>query len=171
MAADGSRWQFLGRALSSIAQRDTIDNDLSKRRFVTPGGRGATIPAQIAPILERLGVIAEGWVESVRQLGRRLKTAAGRRASIVALPVRWGKAWFQGQGASALSYRSSARSSQTERFRGTVVSLTSRRASTSAPIWSAITLEAQSRAGPSMSSRPQQPDARGSSLRQRREPA
>ncbi len=44
-------------------------------------GKRGTIPDQIAPILERLGVIGEGWVETVRQFGRRFKTAAGRRES------------------------------------------------------------------------------------------
>ncbi len=30
-----------------------------------------TIPAQLAPILERLGVNGDGWVETVRQFGLR----------------------------------------------------------------------------------------------------
>jgi hypothetical protein len=69
-----------------------------------PAKRG-TIPAQIGPILERLGVIGGGWVETVRQFGRRFKTAAGRRASPVTLAVRRAKAWLQGQGAAALALR------------------------------------------------------------------
>jgi hypothetical protein len=32
-----------------------------------------TIPAQLAPILERLGVNGDGWVEIVRQFGRWFK--------------------------------------------------------------------------------------------------
>ena len=42
-------------------------------------GKRGTIPDQIAPILERSGVIGEGWVETVRQFGRRFKTAADGR--------------------------------------------------------------------------------------------
>jgi hypothetical protein len=68
-------------------------------------GKRGTIPDQIAPILERLGVIGEGWVETVRQFGRRFKTAAGRRESLAALAVRRGKAWLQGQSAAALAFR------------------------------------------------------------------
>jgi hypothetical protein len=68
-------------------------------------GKRGTIPAQIGPILERLGVIGEGWFETMRQFGRRFKTVAGRRASLVALAVRRGKAWLQGQGAAALALR------------------------------------------------------------------
>ena len=41
-------------------------------------GKRGTIPDQIALILEQLGVIGEEWVETVRQFGRRFKTAAGR---------------------------------------------------------------------------------------------
>ncbi len=73
-------------------------------RQLRAGERG-TIPAQIGPILERLGVIGEGWVETMRQFGRRFKTVAGRRASLVALAVRRAKAWLQGQGAAALALR------------------------------------------------------------------
>ena len=51
------------------------------------------------------GVIGERWVETVRQFGRRFKTAAGRRQSLVALAVRTAKAWSQGQGAAVLAFR------------------------------------------------------------------
>ncbi len=64
-----------------------------------------TIPAHLLPILERLGVIGEGWVETVQQFGRRFKTAAGRRDSLTALAQRRGKAWLQGHGAAALAFR------------------------------------------------------------------
>ena len=68
-------------------------------------GKRGMIPDQIAPILERLGVIGEGWVETVRQFGRRFKTAAGRSESLAALAVRRGEAWLQGHGAAALALR------------------------------------------------------------------
>jgi hypothetical protein len=68
-------------------------------------GKRGTIPDQIAPILERLGDIGEGWVETVRQFGRRFKTAAGRRESLVSLAVHRGKACLQGHGAAAMASR------------------------------------------------------------------
>jgi REP element-mobilizing transposase RayT len=73
-------------------------------RQLRVGSRG-TIPSGLAPILERLGVIGDGWVETVRQFGRWFKTAAGRRASLAHLAVRRGKAWLQGQSAAALAFR------------------------------------------------------------------
>ena len=51
-------------------------------------GSRATIPAQLAPILERLGVNTDGWVETVRHFGRWFKTAVGRRESLIQLAER-----------------------------------------------------------------------------------
>ena len=64
-----------------------------------------TIPAHFAPILKRLGIIGNGWVETVRQFGRRFKTAVGRPDALAALAARRGKAWLQGSGAAALAFR------------------------------------------------------------------
>jgi hypothetical protein len=73
-------------------------------RQLRAGERG-TIPDQIGPILERLGVIGEGWVETMRQFGRvsRRSRDAARRLS----PWRCAraKAWLLGQGAAALALR------------------------------------------------------------------
>jgi hypothetical protein len=63
------------------------------------------IPDHLAPILERLGLIGEGWIETVRQFGRWFKTAVGRRDSLVALAVGRKRAWLQGQKAAALAFR------------------------------------------------------------------
>ena len=64
-----------------------------------------TIPAHLAPILERLGVNGDGWVEIVRRFGRWFKTAARRRDSLSRLAARRGKAWLQGQSAAAVAFR------------------------------------------------------------------
>jgi REP element-mobilizing transposase RayT len=73
-------------------------------RQLRAASRG-TIPPQLAPILERLGVIGDGWVETVRLFGRWFKTAAGRPDALAALAARRGKAWLQGSGAAALAFR------------------------------------------------------------------
>jgi hypothetical protein len=66
--------------------------------------RGA-IPDQLAPILERLGVISDDWIETVREFGRRLETEAGRCDSLSAMAARRGKAWLHGQRAATLAFR------------------------------------------------------------------
>jgi hypothetical protein len=63
------------------------------------------IPPQRAPILERLGIVGDGWIETVRQFGRRFKTAVGRPYALAALAARRGKAWLQGSNAAALAFR------------------------------------------------------------------
>jgi hypothetical protein len=73
-------------------------------RQLRAASRG-TIPADLAPILDRLGIIGDGWVETVRQLGRWFKTAVGRPDALAALAARRGKAWLQGSGAAALAFR------------------------------------------------------------------
>jgi REP element-mobilizing transposase RayT len=62
------------------------------------------IPAQLAPILERLGVNGDAWVDTVRNFGKRFKRAVGRRDSLAALAARMGQAWFHGQRAAAIAF-------------------------------------------------------------------
>lgn len=64
-----------------------------------------TIPAELASILERLGINSDGWVETVRRFGRWFKTAAGRLGSLKELAARRDKAWLQGLGGAALAFR------------------------------------------------------------------
>jgi hypothetical protein len=64
-----------------------------------------TIPGHFAPILERLGVNGEGWLDTVRHFGRWFKRAAGHRDSLVALAKRTGHQWFQGQRAATIAFR------------------------------------------------------------------
>ena len=65
------------------------------------------IPARLAPILERLGVNGDGWLDTMRHFGRWFKRAVGRRDTLAALAVRSGQSWFQGQRAAAIAFGSS----------------------------------------------------------------
>ena len=64
-----------------------------------------TIPGQLSPILERLGVSSVGWVETVRHFGRWFKRAVGRHDSLTAIALRSGRRWFQGQRAARVAFR------------------------------------------------------------------
>jgi hypothetical protein len=72
-------------------------------RQIRATARGV-IPAQLAPILERLGVNGDGWLDTVRHFGRWFKRAVGRRKSLAALAERSGRSWFQGQRAAAIAF-------------------------------------------------------------------
>jgi hypothetical protein len=69
------------------------------------GANQQTIPATLAPILERLGVNGDSWTETMRRFGRWFKTAAGCRDSLKELAARRGKAWLHGQARAALAFR------------------------------------------------------------------
>jgi hypothetical protein len=63
------------------------------------------IPDHLAPILERLAVDGEGWVETVRNFGRWFKRAVGRADSLGSAALRTGRRWFQGQRAARVAFR------------------------------------------------------------------
>jgi hypothetical protein len=66
---------------------------------------GALIPAELEPILERLGIESDRWLDTVRHFGRLFKRAAGRRDSMAALALRSGRSWLQGQRAATIAFR------------------------------------------------------------------
>ena len=68
-------------------------------------GSGGTIPGRLSPILERLGLNGECWLETVRHFGRWFKRAAGGRESLAAAAMRCGRRWFQGQCAAKLAFQ------------------------------------------------------------------
>ncbi len=65
---------------------------------------GGMIPAELGPILERLGIKSACWVETVQHFGRWFKRAVGRRDSLAALALRARRSWFQGQRAAAVAF-------------------------------------------------------------------
>jgi len=50
----------------------------------------------LAPILERMGMSAESWVDTVTNFGRWFHRAAGRVSRLADEAARAGKRWFQG---------------------------------------------------------------------------
>jgi len=64
-------------------------------RQVRRDKRGA-IPGELAPILERLGMSAEFWVDTVANFGRWFHRAAGRVSLLADEAARAGKRWLQG---------------------------------------------------------------------------
>jgi hypothetical protein len=73
-------------------------------RELRAGSRG-TIPGPLSPILDRLGLNGECWLETVRHFGRWFKRAAGGRDSLAAAAMRCGRRWFQGQCAAKIAFQ------------------------------------------------------------------
>ncbi len=73
-------------------------------REIRADAKGA-IPEHLAPILERLNVNGERWVDTVKHFGRSFKRAVGRRDAMAAQAERSGRKWFQGQRAATAAFR------------------------------------------------------------------
>ena len=64
-------------------------------RQVRRDKRGAT-PAELAPILERLGLSHECWIDCVKNFGRWFRRAAERVSALSEEATRAGKRWLHG---------------------------------------------------------------------------
>ncbi len=63
--------------------------------------RQGSIPSSLAPILERLGIQAEHWLEAVRGFDRRFGQVVGSLARLREAARRAGRHWFRGATACA----------------------------------------------------------------------
>ena len=70
----------------------------------TRAGKTGVVPADLKPILERLQINAECWVDSVRGLGHRFHRAIGRASSMAARAAGSGKRWLHGLSASRMAF-------------------------------------------------------------------
>jgi REP element-mobilizing transposase RayT len=61
-----------------------------------------SIPPGIAPILSRLGIEADDWLDLASQFGALFRRAAGTSISLSAEAARRGQSWMHGRGASHL---------------------------------------------------------------------
>jgi len=66
-------------------------------------GKRGTIPPDLAPILERLGLDTTGWCDLVKKFGKLFKRAAGSAESLSSEAARRGQSYLQVPGASLLS--------------------------------------------------------------------
>ena len=58
------------------------------------------IPQELAPILDRLNIVPENWLDTVTDFGQTFRTAAGRYESLAAEADRRGRNWLHGMTAS-----------------------------------------------------------------------
>ena len=67
-------------------------------------GKRGVITAELPPILARLAADAGGWLDCVREFGRRFRAAAGRAEAMRTHAVRLGRRSLRGLGASRLAF-------------------------------------------------------------------
>jgi hypothetical protein len=68
-------------------------------------GQSAAIPAELPPVLERLGIAADELVETVRDFPQRFRRLAGRVERFVERAAAVGRHWFQGVRHAARIFR------------------------------------------------------------------
>ena len=56
----------------------------------------SAIPADLAPILERLHVAGDVWVEQVKHFGRWFRRAVGRASTLSEAAAQRGRRWLHG---------------------------------------------------------------------------
>ena len=66
-------------------------------------GKRGTIPSELSPILERLGLDVTGWCDLVQKFGKLFKRAAGSAEHLSAEATRRGQSYMHAPGASLLS--------------------------------------------------------------------
>ena len=67
-------------------------------------GKRGVIPGHLAPILDRLAVNRDCWLETVENFGRWFKRVVGRANSLTSAALRSGRRWFQGHRVAAMAF-------------------------------------------------------------------
>ena len=70
------------------------------------GDKRGAIPEDLAPILERLQIAPEHWLETVCHFGRLFRTAAGGLSAMRREAHRTGRRWLYGMRHSAVAFPS-----------------------------------------------------------------
>ncbi|MDM8548199.1 hypothetical protein QUF61_17045 [Candidatus Venteria ishoeyi] len=73
-------------------------------RCIRDGKRGA-IPAHIQPVLQRLEIKQNNWVDGVQHYGRHFYKVVGILQHLLEESGRQGRKWFKGQSAARLLYQ------------------------------------------------------------------
>jgi hypothetical protein len=68
-------------------------------------GKRGVIPGHLAPILDRLAVNRDGWLETVENFGRWFKRVVGRADSLTSAALRAGRCWFQGHRVARMAFQ------------------------------------------------------------------
>ena len=93
-------WRASDKGLLAISLEKYLELlDWTGRQIGSPSQ--GSIPASLAPILERLGIRAEHWTESVRRFDRRFGHIVGSLARLREAASRAGRHWFRGATACA----------------------------------------------------------------------
>jgi putative transposase len=69
--------------------------------------KAGAIPSELAPILERLNIDPDAWLDSVKNYGKNYNTVIGTKAGIKRFSQAIGRKWFCASGFSMQIYQTS----------------------------------------------------------------
>jgi len=95
--------QHSGEICLPIAQSDYFKLVDWTGRKIKEGKRGA-IPNDLSPILKRLEIKEDQWVDGVQHYGRRFYKVVGVMRNMIDETLKQGRCWFKGQGFAKLLY-------------------------------------------------------------------
>ena len=73
-------------------------------RQIVSGKRGA-IPAELAPILDRLGVEGSSWLDAIASFDKKFGHVVASAVEMAEKAARAGRRWFRGVSAAAQIFR------------------------------------------------------------------
>ena len=95
-----------GRGILRMTEAEYFDLVDRSGRMLSTGKRGA-IDADLAPILLRIGVQPDAWLETISSFESKFRLAAGLLSSLRSFADRIGRCWLTGVSAARVAFASS----------------------------------------------------------------
>ena len=88
---------FMRESMSLDAYLKLLDWTGRQVRAAASGSsQRGVIPSDLQPILDRLRIVGDSWLDSVRHFGRWFHRAVGSAENVQSAAARAGKRWFSG---------------------------------------------------------------------------
>jgi hypothetical protein len=91
------------RGILEISETQYFDLVDQSGRILRQDKRGS-IPADLAPILSRIGAKQEAWIDTISRFGSKFHVAAGRHSSLKSFAKKIGVHWLSGLSAARASF-------------------------------------------------------------------
>jgi REP element-mobilizing transposase RayT len=97
---EGTSWRD---GILGMTEKQYIDLVNESGRFVR-GGKSGEMDAEFREILERMGIKAEAWGDTVSSFTTRFPFAAGLISSLRRMADRWGRQWLKGYASARIAF-------------------------------------------------------------------
>jgi hypothetical protein len=91
------------RGILNISETQYFDLVDQSGRILRQGKRGS-VPADLAPIISRIGAKPEAWIDTISRFGSKFRLAAGRHSNLRNFANKLGVHWLSGLSAARASF-------------------------------------------------------------------